>query len=132
MEKRTIRNLDRAYAHPIRKAVLLRLVELNGRVESPTQLANQFDMKVGNMAYHIKILKEMGLIELKDTAPRRGATEHFYAIAPGLAKETTASLALDAIADLLEGVSNGTVPTVEVAKIIRATGRPIELAVEGG
>jgi len=34
--------------------------------------------RLGNVSYHVRILRELGLVELVRTEPRRGALEHFY------------------------------------------------------
>jgi hypothetical protein len=54
------------------------LAILNGRVASPKEIANELDLEVGNVGYHVKQLKRFGCIELVGTMQRRGATEHFY------------------------------------------------------
>jgi DNA-binding transcriptional ArsR family regulator len=45
---------------------------------SPNEVANAMNVPVNRLAYHVKVLREAGLIELVDTAQRRGATEHYY------------------------------------------------------
>jgi DNA-binding transcriptional ArsR family regulator len=62
-------------AHPLRARCLTILTE---RTASPKEIANQIDEEVGNVAYHVKRLGQMGAVELVDTAQRRGATEHFW------------------------------------------------------
>jgi len=65
----------RAMGHPVRVQAL---VILNERVASPNEIAKELDQTVGHVSYHIKVLKECECIELVDTAPRRGAMEHYY------------------------------------------------------
>src|SRR5882724_10397813 len=63
-------------SHPLRGRCL---TILNEHVASPKELAEVLgEPDVSRVAYHVKVLKEMGKIELVDTAQRRGATEHFY------------------------------------------------------
>lgn len=62
-------------AHPVRFAIL---TALNDGVASPIQLARRMDEPIGTVAYHTRILLDLGAIELVETAQRRGATEHFY------------------------------------------------------
>lgn len=45
---------------------------------SPVQLAQRLEQPLGSVAYHVRRLDTLGLIELVHTRPRRGATEHFY------------------------------------------------------
>jgi len=67
--------LVRALGHPVR---VQSLVILNERVASPNEISKELDQTVGHVSYHIKVLKECECIELVDTAPRRGAMEHYY------------------------------------------------------
>jgi DNA-binding transcriptional ArsR family regulator len=67
--------LVRALGHPVR---VQSLNILNERVASPNEISKELDQTVGHVSYHIKVLKECECIELVDTAPRRGAMEHYY------------------------------------------------------
>jgi DNA-binding transcriptional ArsR family regulator len=67
--------LLKALAHPVRARAL---TVLNQRVASPSELATEQDEAVGYVAYHVRVLHELDLIELVDTRQVRGATEHFY------------------------------------------------------
>lgn len=65
----------KALAHPLRAKVLPLFAE--GTV-SPVQAARQLEVDVSHLAYHIRVLRNLGLIELVETKQRRGALEHFY------------------------------------------------------
>ncbi|HWT94487.1 MAG TPA: helix-turn-helix domain-containing protein [Solirubrobacteraceae bacterium] len=67
--------LRRALGHPLRMRVLMRL---NQSVRSPVQLAAELEEPLNTVAYHVRVLLDLGFLELVSTAPRRGATEHFY------------------------------------------------------
>jgi helix-turn-helix protein len=67
--------LIKALAHPLRHRILQ---ALNLRVASPSELADEFNEPLGNVAYHVKVLAENDAIEEVRTAPVRGALEHFY------------------------------------------------------
>jgi DNA-binding transcriptional ArsR family regulator len=67
--------LLRAISHPLRHRLL---GMLDGRVASPNQLARELDLPLGRVSYHIRLLSDLGAIELVRTEPRRGALEHFY------------------------------------------------------
>lgn len=54
------------------------LVVLNERVASPSELAAEQKAPVGDVAYHVRVLREMGMIQLVSTRQVRGATQHFY------------------------------------------------------
>ena len=56
---------------------VLRLIEADGPL-SPKTAAQTIGLPLPNTAYHFKVLREAGLIELSRTEPRRGAVEHFY------------------------------------------------------
>jgi DNA-binding PadR family transcriptional regulator len=69
----------RAVAHPVRIATLLALTD--GEL-SPIELSRRQDpplWSLGTIAYHVRKLASMGLIELSGTIQRRGAIEHRYA-----------------------------------------------------
>ena len=65
----------KALAHPLRIRILAVLAE---RSASPVQLAAKLDASLGTVAYHVRTLHSLGLVELVDTRQRRGATEHYY------------------------------------------------------
>lgn len=62
-------------AHPVRCRLLTIFTE---RVASPNEIAQQLGMPVGDVSYHVRTLKDAGVIELVDERPVRGSTEHFY------------------------------------------------------
>jgi DNA-binding transcriptional ArsR family regulator len=68
-------SLLRAISHPLRHRLL---GMLDGRTASPNQLARELDLPLGRVSYHIRLLNDLGAIELVRTEPRRGALEHFY------------------------------------------------------
>jgi DNA-binding transcriptional ArsR family regulator len=65
----------KALAHPLRARILEALA---GEPRSPNELAVEFGEPLGNVSYHVLVLRDLGMVELVDTAPRRGAVEHFY------------------------------------------------------
>jgi DNA-binding transcriptional ArsR family regulator len=67
--------LLKALAHPLRAKALPLFAE---GMLSPVQAAKQLDVDVSHLAYHIRVLRKLGLIELVETRQRRGALEHFY------------------------------------------------------
>jgi DNA-binding transcriptional ArsR family regulator len=66
----------KALAHPLRVRILSMLDE---SVLSPTEMAGQLGVPIGNVSYHTRQLLELGLIKLVRETPRRGAVEHHYA-----------------------------------------------------
>jgi DNA-binding transcriptional ArsR family regulator len=62
-------------AHPLRCRLLATFGE---RVASPNEIAQELGMPVGDVSYHVRTLKDAGVIELVEERPVRGSTEHFY------------------------------------------------------
>ena len=80
-KRKPITNIDdpryvKALAHPLRIRILAMLEE---QPTSPVQLAEKLgDATLGAVAYHVRTLFNLGLLELVGTRQRRGATEHVY------------------------------------------------------
>jgi DNA-binding transcriptional ArsR family regulator len=68
-------DLVKALSHPLRMRILTRL---NETVASPNEMAKAFEASLPLVSYHVRILRELGCIELVRTTPRRGAIEHHY------------------------------------------------------
>lgn len=98
----------KAMSHPLRVRVLAMLDE---RTASPHQLAGWLGASLGTVAYHVRTLEQLGLIELVDETRVRGAVEHHYrarerlsvtaeawAQAPPIAKQAAVGSTLDVIA----------------------------------
>jgi DNA-binding transcriptional ArsR family regulator len=69
--------LARSAMHPLKVAVLEALE--NGEA-SPRNLADDLGQPIASVSFHVRQLRNAGLIELTRTQPRRGALEHFYAL----------------------------------------------------
>lgn len=80
----------KAMSHPLRVRILAILQE---RRASPNELASVLEATLGTVAYHVRTLHQLGLIELVDETPVRGAVEHHYRakIRPNVTKEAWAS-----------------------------------------
>jgi len=107
-----IKNIDdpryvKAMSHPLRVRILAMLDE---RKASPNQLSGWLDASLGTVAYHVRTLEQLGLIELVDETRVRGAVEHHYrakarpnvtvegwAQAPPIAKQAAVGSALQTI-----------------------------------
>jgi DNA-binding transcriptional ArsR family regulator len=68
----------RATLHPM-QVEILEAAAATDRI-SPVQF-RQAEDSVSRVAYHFRALHKAGLLESAGTAPRRGATEHFYRLA---------------------------------------------------
>lgn len=64
-----------ALKHPVRRKLLRVYVE---GIHSPTHLARRLGEELHLVAYHSRALNFFGLIELVETKPSRGSTQHFY------------------------------------------------------
>jgi DNA-binding transcriptional ArsR family regulator len=64
-----------AMAHPLRIRILRILAE---KVASPKEIAEATGEPTGNVAYHARVLFDLGCTELVKMVSRRGAREHFY------------------------------------------------------
>jgi DNA-binding transcriptional ArsR family regulator len=67
--------LVKGLSHRLRAECLTMLAE---RVASPRELAEALDEDLSNVSYHVRVLNELGLIELVKEEPVRGAVAHFY------------------------------------------------------
>jgi DNA-binding transcriptional ArsR family regulator len=65
----------RAISHPLRIRLLAILDE---QTASPVLLAKALQQPLSTVAYHVRLLYDLGLVELVSTRQRRGATEHYY------------------------------------------------------
>jgi DNA-binding transcriptional ArsR family regulator len=63
---------------------------------SPSEYAREAGEPLGNVSYHVQMLAHAGVLEVVDTAKRRGALEHYYAV-----KGPRATIVL-AVMDMLE------------------------------
>lgn len=65
-----------ALRHPLRREIL-RLMS-DGREASPSEVAEELDQLLSNVAYHVRVLVECGALKPVGKRKARGATQHFY------------------------------------------------------
>lgn len=65
----------KAVGHPLRREILR---SIDGQNRSPVQISRALDESVQLISYHMRILRDEGVVELATTTPRRGAIEHHY------------------------------------------------------
>jgi DNA-binding transcriptional ArsR family regulator len=71
--------LAKALEHPIRIEIL---TVLRQGPSSPTRIQRELEtVSLNLVAHHMKVLKELGFVELVETVSRRGAKEHIYRLA---------------------------------------------------
>lgn len=51
-----------------------------------------------NLSYHVRFLRDMGLLDEAKQVPKRGSIEHFYRLNPDAVKTPAVSRVLSAIA----------------------------------
>jgi DNA-binding transcriptional ArsR family regulator len=68
-------DMAKAMAHPVRVQII---AALNKRVMSPSGFSRRYDMKLQNISYHFRVLRDYNLIEEVEARPVRGSVEHFY------------------------------------------------------
>jgi predicted transcriptional regulator len=64
-----------ALAHAIRRDIIRALADGH---TTPKGIAEVIGKPLGVVAYHVRMLRDYGLIEVERTEPRRGALQHFY------------------------------------------------------
>lgn len=65
----------KALNHPVRVRALTILTE---RIASPKEISEQIDAPLSNVSYHVRVLDELGLIEIMEEESVRGSVAHFY------------------------------------------------------
>ena len=85
--------LAKAMSSPVRIRIL---GMLNEAVLSPKQVAERLGEPLENVSYHVRLLRDLGCIELVRTEKRRGATAHFYRATTRAFIDSDVSAGLDA------------------------------------
>ena len=67
--------LVKGLSHPVRTECLTILAQ---RVASPGELSKILEHDLSNVSYHVRVLVELGLVELVSEESVRGAVAHFY------------------------------------------------------
>jgi DNA-binding transcriptional ArsR family regulator len=62
--------------NPLRRRILRRMRD--EEMISPRQMANEFCLPISTVAYHVRVLAEVGAVALVEVEPVRGAIKHFY------------------------------------------------------
>jgi DNA-binding transcriptional ArsR family regulator len=117
-EEVTDAHIIKAMGHPLRMRIL---EAFNAGERSPRELATELGEPLGNVSYHVRMLVDLGLLQLVRTTQKRGALEHHYVLAarpvisdltwsrlPGQLKATvTRSLLDDIAADVGQAAGTG-------------------------
>jgi DNA-binding transcriptional ArsR family regulator len=119
---RQVDSLAAIVSHPLRRRIWYEMTE---RPISPRELADQLYEPVNDVAYHVRVLRDMGVIELAGTRPVRGATQHFYRAVrrPHLTNEEVAALgpeeALASATNILQMEFGDAASSLEAGKLVR-------------
>ncbi len=68
--------LAKALSHQLRAQALTLIAE--GTACSPKAIADLLGLDIRHVAYHVRVLRKLGCVELVETQQRRGAVEHVY------------------------------------------------------
>jgi DNA-binding transcriptional ArsR family regulator len=68
-------DIFRLLGQPVRLRIL---VALGSDTLSPSELQQRLDIGLANLAYHVGVLRDDGLLMLVETRASRGALESFY------------------------------------------------------
>jgi DNA-binding transcriptional ArsR family regulator len=66
-----------ALSHPMRRRILRNLLD-RSKPRSPLEMALELEGPLGRIAYHIKVLRRLGAVELIDEQQVGGAAEPLY------------------------------------------------------
>jgi DNA-binding transcriptional ArsR family regulator len=73
--------LAKALSSPLRARALALIAE---GIASPKAISVDLGLDVRSVAYHVRVLRKLGCIELVETQQRRGAIEHIYRVVDGV------------------------------------------------
>jgi predicted ArsR family transcriptional regulator len=71
--------LARANMHPLQADIIAHGVETGERFSAKT-LADEWEIPLPNIAYHLKVLRKAGVLKTAGTEPRRGAVQRYYQV----------------------------------------------------
>lgn len=72
-------SIDQRLAKALSSSLRARALALIAEgVASPKAIAEKLGLDVRTVAYHVRVLRELGCVELVETKQRRGAVEHVY------------------------------------------------------
>ena len=74
-------SIDQRLAKALSSSLRARALALIAKgVASPKAIAAELGLDVRQVAYHVRVLRELDCIELVETHQRRGAVEHIYRV----------------------------------------------------
>lgn len=74
-------SIDQRLAKALSNSLRVQALDLIAEgIASPKLIAETLGLDVRNVAYHVRVLKQLGCVELVETHQRRGAVEHVYRV----------------------------------------------------
>jgi DNA-binding transcriptional ArsR family regulator len=74
-------SIDQRLAKALSSSLRARALSLIAEgIASPKAIAEDTGLDIRTVAYHVRVLRELGCVELVDTQQRRGAVEHIYRV----------------------------------------------------
>ncbi|MGN6275969.1 MAG: ArsR/SmtB family transcription factor [Solirubrobacterales bacterium] len=86
------RAVNQALRHPIR-CEILRWVSESGH-SSPRSISDGLGCQLPNVSYHVRVLRDAGLLDETDRIPIRGSLKHIYRLNPDAVKTPVVSQVL--------------------------------------
>ena len=116
---------------PIRRLILTAAGELQAAGEQVTAkaIATKLSRPLTNISYHVAELRKAGALVQEGGEQKRGAWQKQYALSEEFQATMTDTVALDQIAELIDGLPGPKTKAIaadEIVQIVRATGRPVE------
>jgi len=112
----------KSLGHPIRVAILRRT--LDGQATTPAALAEELEVPIQTIGYHVRFLRDAGQLTLVRTSQRRGAIAHHYRLKdPDATREALRRLGLSRVAalSLAVGASDPWDSLKRVLAVLRAS-----------
>lgn len=104
----------KALGHPTRVRAL-QILERRATA-SPSEMADELNIPLGTMGYHVRRLEVLGIIEIARCQQRRGVVEHFYrTVTAGAATDDAASVQRVVRATILDADLTTTLAEVRAA-----------------
>ena len=80
-DKQQEQRIDQALSHPLRRRIL-RWAADRGEAASPKLISAALGHPLPNVSYHVRRLRDAGLLDETGQAPVRGSIEHLYRLDP--------------------------------------------------
>lgn len=127
-KKRSAMALVDACRSPIRRRIMILAEEADAQQLRVTakSLSEALDKKIATVSYHVAQLVKAGALREDGGVQKRGAWQRHLAPTEAFQATMTDTVALDRIAELVDGKPLTAARFLELKKTVRATGRPVE------